>query len=148
MLFDSWAGLLGPATYAEFALPVVRRILDGLAGAAALPRIYFPHQGGTLLPELAGLPAEVVGVDWRMPLARARAALGPELAVQGNLDPAALFAPDAELARQADRVLAEAGGVPGHIFNLGHGIEPGVDPGKVALLVDHVHERTTGGGLR
>ena len=147
MLFDSWAGLLGPATYTEFALPVVQRILDGLAGTG-LPRIYFPHQGGTLLPDLRGLPAEVVGVDWRMPLGRARAELGPALAVQGNLDPAALFAPDVELRRQADRVLAEAGGAPGHVFNLGHGIEPGVDPGKVARLVDHVHERTSGGGLR
>ena len=147
MLFDSWAGLLGPDDYRAFALPAVRRILESLAATGA-PRIYFPNQGATLLEDVATLPVEVVGVDWRLPLSRARAILGPSIAVQGNLDPAALFAPDEELRRQADRVLAEADGAPGHVFNLGHGIEPGVDPGKVGLLVDHVHERTSGGGLR
>ena len=84
--------------------------------------------------------ADVVGVDWRLPLSEARRILGPEIAVQGNLDPAALFAPREELGRQIDRVLEEAGGAPGHIFNLGHGIERTTDPDAVAFLVDRVHE--------
>jgi uroporphyrinogen decarboxylase len=86
--------------------------------------------------------ADVMGVDWRLPLSEARSVLGPDVAVQGNLDPAALFAPRDELARQIDRVLAEAGRAPGHIFNLGHGIERTTDPDAVAFLVDRVHEET------
>ncbi len=110
-----------------------------------MPLIYFPNQGATLLDQLPGLPLDVAGIDWRLPLSRARAILGPEIAVQGNLDPAALMAPPAELLHLADRVLAEAGTAPGHIFNLGHGIEPATDPDQVARLVDHVHERTATG---
>jgi uroporphyrinogen decarboxylase len=142
MVFDSWAGLLGPHTFERFALPPVAKILAAL-GDLGLPRIYFPHQGSTLLETLAGLPVEVVANDWRIPLSRARAILGPQVAVQGNLDPAALFAPDDELRRLIDEVLAEAGPTPGHIFNLGHGIEATTDPAKVALLVDYVHRSTT-----
>jgi uroporphyrinogen decarboxylase len=147
MIFDSWAGLLGPDDYRAFALPAVKRILEGLAATGA-PRIYFPNQGATLLPDVATLPVEVVGIDWRLPLSRARAVLGPRIAVQGNLDPAALFAPEAELARQIDRVLEEAGDGPGHVFNLGHGIEAASDPAKVAFLIEHVHRRTARGGLQ
>jgi len=143
MLFDSWAGLLAPDTYARFALPAVRRVLAELA-PLGLPLLYFPNQGATLLDQLVGLPLDVVGIDWRLPLSRARALLGPELAVQGNLDPAALMAPPEELLRLADRVLDEAGSAPGHVFNLGHGIEPVTDPDQVARLVDHVHARTSG----
>ncbi len=141
MLFDSWAGLLGPDTYARFALPAVRRLLEALA-PLGLPLLYFPNQGSTLLDQLRDLPVDVVGIDWRLPLSRARAILGPDIAVQGNLDPAALMAPPAELLRLADRVLAEAGPQPGHIFNLGHGIEPTAEPDQVARLIDHVHART------
>jgi uroporphyrinogen decarboxylase len=83
----------------------------------------------------------VVGVDWRSPLGEARRVLGPGKAVQGNLDPAALFAPPAELERHAAAVIAEAGAAPGHIFNLGHGIWPHTDPDAVRRLVDFVHER-------
>ena len=143
MLFDSWAGLLGPDAYARFALPAVRRLLTELA-PLGLPLIYFPNQGATLLPQLRGLPLDVVGIDWRLPLSQARATLGPDIAVQGNLDPAALMAPPEELLRLADRVLEEAGARPGHIFNLGHGIEPITDPDQLARLVDHVHSRTSG----
>src|SRR6202008_1776352 len=84
---------------------------------------------------------DVVGVDWRSPLSKVRRVLGPGKAVQGNLDPAALFAPPAELTRAAAAVLAEAGNSPGHIFNLGHGIWPDTDPNAVARLVDFVHEQ-------
>jgi uroporphyrinogen decarboxylase len=141
MIFDSWAGLLAPADYRRFALPTVQKIVAALR-AYDVPLIYFPNQGSTLMGAAREAGADVIGVDWRLPLSEARAVLGPDLAVQGNLDPAALFAPREELGRQIDRVLAEAGGAPGHIFNLGHGIERTTDPDAVAFLVDRVHEQT------
>ena len=88
----------------------------------------------------ARLPADVIGIDWRMSLERARAVLGFDKAVQGNLDPAALFAASGELDRRVDEVLDAAGPAPGHIFNLGHGIDRHTDPDAVARLVDRVHE--------
>jgi len=142
MLFDSWVGLLEPEAFRTFALPAVARIMAELA-PLQLPLIYFPNQGATLLPDVRAAGAHVVGIDWRVPLSAARHALGPEIAVQGNLDPAALFAPPAELKRKIDHVLAEAGPGPGHVFNLGHGIERTTSPDAVTLLVDYVHERTT-----
>ncbi len=141
MIFDSWAGILAPDTYREFALPAVQRVVAALK-EHGLPLIYFPNQGATLLHAAREADVDVMGVDWRTPLSAARAALGPELTLQGNLDPAALFAPRAELARQVDRVLEEAGPGPGHIFNLGHGIERTTDPDALAFLVDYVHEKT------
>jgi len=143
MLFDSWIGVLGPGQFRSFALPAVTRIMEGLA-SLGVPLIYFPNQGSALLEDVADIPADVIGIDWRLPLSRARDILGPDKAVQGNLDPAALFAPETELKRQIDGVLDEAGSEPGHIFNLGHGIERTTDPDQVKMLVDHVHECTTG----
>ena len=144
MLFDSWAGLLGPRDYARFAAPAVAACLEALA-PLGLPLIYFPNQGTALLDTVADLPVDVVVVDWRTPLSQARRVLGPDKAVQGNLDPAALFAPPTELRARIDEVLTEAGSAPGHIFNLGHGIERTTDPDAVALLVDHVHAKTRRG---
>jgi uroporphyrinogen decarboxylase len=141
MIFDSWAGLLSPHDYRRFALPAVQAITARLR-RHGVPLLYFPNQGSTLMSAAREAGADVIGVDWRLPLSDARALLGPELAVQGNLDPAALFAPRDELARQIDRVLEEAGGAPGHIFNLGHGIERTTDPDAVAFLVERVHEQT------
>lgn len=143
MVFDSWAGLLSPHEYRAFALPAVRRTLDGLRDLE-LPLIYFPNQGSTLLEDAAQCGADVLGIDWRLPLSRARAVVGPRVAVQGNLDPAALFAPREALGQQIRRVLQEAGSAPGHIFNLGHGIERATDPDAVGYLVDKVHEWTEG----
>jgi uroporphyrinogen decarboxylase len=139
MLFESWAGLLGVREYTRFALPAVRRTLAALR-PLGVPLIYYLNQGSALMSAVAGLDVDVVGVDWRSPLSDVRRVLGPDKAVQGNLDPAALFAPPAELTRQAAAVLAEAGSAPGHIFNLGHGIWPDTDPDAVARLVDFVHE--------
>lgn len=139
MLFESWAGLLGVREYTRLALPAVRRTLAALK-PLGVPLIYYVNQGSALLGAVAGLDVDVVGVDWRSPLSTVRAVLGPDKAVQGNLDPAALFAPPAELTRAAAQVLAEAGSTPGHIFNLGHGIWPDTDPDAVARLVDFVHE--------
>ncbi len=141
MIFDSWAGLLGPEQYRRFALPAVARVIDALK-PLEVPLIYFPNQGATLLEDVATVDVDVVGVDWRLPLSKVRSLLGSRIAVQGNLDPAALFAPPDELKSQIDSVLAEAGDQPGHVFNLGHGIERTTDPDAVALLVDYVHERT------
>ncbi len=143
MVFDSWAGLLSPWEFREFALPAVKRTIGGLKDLG-LPLIYFPNHGATLMKDAAESGAHVLGVDWRLPLSDARDILGPNIAIQGNLDPAALFAPRDELGNQIRRVLDEAGPQPGHIFNLGHGIERTTDPDALAFLVDRVHEWTEG----
>lgn len=143
MVFDSWAGLLSPWEFRAFALPAVKRTIAGLKDLG-LPLIYFPNQGSTLMKDARESGAHVLGVDWRLPMSDAREILGPELAVQGNLDPAALFAPREELGNQIRRVLDEAGDQPGHIFNLGHGIERTTDPDALAYLVEKVHEWTEG----
>ena len=139
MLFESWAGLLARREFAQFALPAVRRTVARLR-SLDVPLIYYLNQGSALMTAVADLDVDVVGVDWRSGLSQVRQVLGPDKAVQGNLDPAALFAPPAELLRHADAVLEEAGTAPGHIFNLGHGIWPDTDPDAVARLVDYVHE--------
>jgi len=144
MIFDSWVGLLNPEAFRRFALPPTMRILRSLQDLD-LPLIYFPNQGATLLPDIRESGATVVGIDWRIPLSDARRILGPETCLQGNLDPAALFAAPNELERQIDRVVEEAGPHPGHIFNLGHGIAPNTNPDAVARLVDYVHETTSRG---
>lgn len=141
MLFDSWVGLLAPAQYRQFAAPAVRRIFERLR-PLGVPLIYFPNQGTALLEDASGVGADVIAIHWQLPLSRARRTLGPDIGVQGNLDPAALFAPPKELECLVDDVLGEAGPEPGHIFSLGHGIERTTDPDAVARLVDYVHERT------
>ncbi len=142
-VFDSWAGMLHPDHYARYVLPASTRVFAALADLG-VPRIHFGVTTGELLGQFAAAGADVVGVDWRVPLDRARLRVGG-LAVQGNLDPAVLDAPWAAVAAEADAVLAAAGGQPGHIFNLGHGVLPGTDPDVLARLVDHVHERTATG---
>ena len=139
-LFDSWAGALGPRHYTEHVLPASARVLGGLADLG-VPRIHFGVTTGELLGAMAEAGADVVGIDWRVPLDAGWARVG-DRAVQGNLDPAVLGAPWPVVAAEADRVLEAAGGRPGHIFNLGHGVLPDTDPGILAALVAHVHERT------
>jgi uroporphyrinogen decarboxylase len=141
MLFESWAGLLAPPEFTRFALRAVARTVKALR-ALDIPLIYYANQSATLMDAIAALDVDVVGVDWREPLNDVRRVLGPGKAVQGNLDPAALFSSPADLKRHADAVLSAAGSAPGHIFNLGHGIWPETDPDAVARLVDHVHEST------
>jgi uroporphyrinogen decarboxylase len=141
MLFESWAGLLAPPEFTRFALRAVARTVKALR-ALDIPLIYYANQSATLMDAIAVLDVDVVGVDWREPLNDVRRVLGPGKAVQGNLDPAALFSSPADLKRHADAVLSAAGSAPGHIFNLGHGIWPETDPDAVARLVDHVHEST------
>lgn len=144
MLFESWAGLLAPREFTLFALPAVRKTMAALRRQTDVPLIYYVNQGSALMESVADLDVDVIGVDWRSPLGQVRKVLGPHKAVQGNLDPAALFAPPDELKQHADAVLRQAGSAAGHIFNLGHGIWPETEPDAVARLVDHVHERTAG----
>jgi uroporphyrinogen decarboxylase len=142
MLFESWAGLLAPRQFDRFALRAVRRTVAALRHLD-VPLIYYVNQGSALMDSVADLDVDVIGVDWRSPLGVVRRKLGPDKAVQGNLDPAALFASPEDLRQHAAAVLDEAAGSPGHIFNLGHGIWPETDPGAVARLVDYVHERSS-----
>lgn len=132
-LFDSWAGLHDATTFAEFGAPYVTRVLEAVTGA---PRIYFAVAAQHLDRQIARLPADVVGVDWRRPLSAARHEFGAR-PLQGNLDPAMLLAPRTDLRRAAERVLAEGAAGP-HLFNLGHGIMPTTDPAAVEFLIDVV----------
>ncbi|MBI4261315.1 MAG: uroporphyrinogen decarboxylase [Actinobacteria bacterium] len=140
-LFDSWVGNLSPDDYEAFVLPASSRILGGLADLG-VPLIHFGVGTGELLPLMRDAGATVVGVDWRVPLDRAWDRLGDGVAVQGTLDPAVLLAGWKAVERGAGAVLGAAGGRPGHVFNLGHGVLPGTDPDVLRRLVDLVHERT------
>ena len=137
-LFDSWAGALSPIDYAELVLPFTQRIFEGLAGLG-VPRIHFGVGTGELLGLMAAAGADVVGVDWRVPIDEAWRRIGPEKAVQGNLDPALCLAPWAVVSTQTRKVLERAGGRPGHVFNLGHGVLPDTDPGILERVVELVH---------
>jgi len=140
MLFESWGGLLGRGDFTRIALPSIKRIIASLADLD-VPLIYFANNCWTLLDIIAQLDVQVVGLDWRGSLTTARGILGKGKALQGNLDPAALFASPDVLTQRIDDVLADAGPT-GHIFNLGHGIWPETDPDAVARLVATVHEHS------
>jgi uroporphyrinogen decarboxylase len=137
-IFDTWGGIVSPSDYRDFILPYTRDLIAGLADSG-VPIIHFVKGGGAMLDLVKQAGGQVVGLDWCVSLDRARQELGPEMAVQGNLDPTVLFAPEAHIEREVRRILDENGGRPGHIFNLGHGILPTVDPEKAAFLVDCVH---------
>jgi uroporphyrinogen decarboxylase len=143
-LFDTWAGMLSEQDYRDFALPYSRALLDRL-GALGVPRIHFAVGADHLLEALRDAGGEVIGLDWRIPLDRGWARVGAERAVQGNLDPAALFAPLPELRSRIRDVLARAHRRPGHVFNLGHGVLPGTPVDRVRAVVDLVHQETAGG---
>ncbi|WP_212832821.1 uroporphyrinogen decarboxylase [Catellatospora sp. TT07R-123] len=137
-LFDSWVGALSEADYRQYVLPHSQQVLSGLADAG-IPRIHFGVGTGLLLPAMAEAGADVVGVDWRTPLDTAARQL-PGKPVQGNLDPAVLFAPWEVIEREVRRVLDEGGAAPGHVFNLGHGVLPETDPTVLTRVVELVHE--------
>ena len=141
-LFDSWAGALARVEYVRFALPATRAVLDGVADLG-VPVILFGVGTGELLRLMASAGADVVGVDWRVPLDEARLRVG-DRAVQGNLDPALCLAPWPVVADAARDVLARAdnGSGTGHVFNLGHGVLPETDPAVLGALVELVHEET------
>lgn len=141
-VFDSWAGLaLGKEAYQRFAAPYNTALFEKLK-QAGVPVINFSTGTSAYLEDVAACGGEVIGVDFRMPLSFAWEGTGYERAIQGNLDPAALLAPWRELQFQVDRVLGEAAGRPGHIFNLGHGLHKTTPVENVGRLVDYVHEKT------
>jgi uroporphyrinogen decarboxylase len=137
-LFDSWAGALSERDYREYVLPHSAWVLESVAGAG-VPRIHFGVGTGELLGAMAEAGADVVGVDWRVPLDEASRRTGGRVAVQGNLDPAVLFADAASIEAEARRIVAEGRLTPGHVFNLGHGVLPDTDPDVLTRLVELVH---------
>ncbi|HEY6151456.1 MAG TPA: uroporphyrinogen decarboxylase [Gaiellaceae bacterium] len=137
-LFDSWVGALSVDDYREFAAPYSAQVLD----AVDVPTIHFATGDAHLLEERAAVGGDVVGVDWRVPLDRAWEQIGADRGIQGNLDGAVLLGPWDRVAEAAEGVLERAGGRPGHIFNLGHGVLPQTDPAALRRLVELVHERT------
>jgi len=139
-VFDSWAGALAPDDYRKAVLPASARLFAALDDLD-VPRIHFGVGTGELLGLMAEVGAEVVGVDWRVPIDVARQRVGPGAAVQGNLDPAACLAPWDVVEDKVDDVLRRNGGRPGHIFNLGHGVLPETDPDTLVRIVELVHCR-------
>ena len=138
-LFDSWVGCLSPDDYRTYVAPHSRRALT-IAATAGVPLIHFGTGTATFLEDFAAAGGEVVSIDWRMPLDAAWTRIGPSRAIQGNLEPVALLAPGAERDRQVREILKRAGGRPGHIFNLGHGVLPETEVDAVRAVVDLVHD--------
>jgi uroporphyrinogen decarboxylase len=141
MLFDTWGGVLTPAQYEEFSLRHMAQVIDALTRKSEgrrVPNIVFTKGGGAWLTKIAAIGCDAVGVDWTTDLGDARKAVDGRVALQGNLDPSALFAAPETLRAETLRVLDSYGAGAGHVFNLGHGITPDVDPERVALLVETV----------
>jgi uroporphyrinogen decarboxylase len=137
-LFDSWVGCLAPEDYREYVQPHSRRVLE-LAGAASVPVIHFATDTAGFLEDFAAAGGDVIGVDWRLPLDAAWERIGDGRAIQGNLDPATLLAPRATLEARVRDVMTRAGGRPGHIFNLGHGVFPETPVDALQRVVEIVH---------
>lgn len=140
-LFDSWVGALSPADYRASVLPASRKVFEAVAGYG-VPRIHFGVGTGELLGLMGEAGADVVGVDWRVPMDEAARRVGPGKALQGNLDPAVLFSTPQAVESKAGEVLDAAAGLEGHVFNLGHGVLPTTDPDALTRLVEYVHTRT------
>ena len=138
-LFDSWVGCLSVGDYAEYVLPHVQLIFEGLK-REGVPMIHFGTGTSAMLRQMRDAGGNVIGVDWRIHLDEAWATVGHGVAVQGNLDPLALYAPLHEIERRVADILRRAGGRPGHIFNLGHGILPSTPIAHVAATIDMVHK--------
>jgi uroporphyrinogen decarboxylase len=137
-LFDSWAGCLAEADYRRWVLPHTRQVIEAIE--PGVPVIHFATGNPALLPAMREAGGDVIGVDWRISLDDAWRLIGPDRAIQGNLDPAVLLTSPAEVRRGAKEILAQAGGRPGHIFNLGHGVLPQTPVENVLALVAAVRE--------
>jgi uroporphyrinogen decarboxylase len=137
-IFDSWVGALGPDDYRAFVLPHTRAVIQALT--PGVPVIHFGTGTAGLLDLMRAAGGDVIGLDWRVDLGEAWARLGSDVGVQGNLDPAALLAPPAEIRRRVRAILEGAGRRPGHVFNLGHGVWPQTPVDHVRAMVDAVHE--------
>ena len=137
-LFDSWVGCLSVGDYVEYVMPHVQLIFEGLK-REGVPMIHFGTGTSAMLPQMREAGGDVIGIDWRIHLDEAWATVGHDVAVQGNLDPLTLYAPLPEIERRVEDILRRAGGRPGHIFNLGHGILPTTPIEHVAAAIDMVH---------
>jgi uroporphyrinogen decarboxylase len=151
MLFDTWGGVLTPAQYEEFSLHYMAEVVDALTRKSEgrrVPSIVFTKGGGAWIKKISSIGCDAVGIDWTTDLAAARQAVDGRVALQGNLDPAALFAAPETLRAETLRVLESYGPGAGHVFNLGHGITPDVDPERVAVLVETVRGYSLDPGAR
>jgi len=136
-IFDTWGGIVSPLDYEKYILPYTKKLIEGLD--RSVPVIHFVKGSGTMLDIVSQAGSDVMGLDWHVNLGKARDIIGPGIAVQGNLDPTVLYAPKAHIEREVKRILDENAGRPGHIFNLGHGILPTVDPEHAKFMVECVH---------
>jgi uroporphyrinogen decarboxylase len=142
-IFDTWGAALDPDDFRRFSLASMQKIVDGLTrekDGRRIPVILFTKGAGELLADLADTGCDALGVDWTTDLARAREIVGDKVALQGNLDPATLRESPEAIRRGVARTLASYGKGPGHVFNLGHGITPDIDPDHVSVLVDAVRD--------
>lgn len=137
-LFDSWVGCLSPSDYEEYVLPYSKKVIEGVG--KSVPMVHFATCSSTLLERMKWAGGDVIGVDWRVNLGEAWASLGYDVAIQGNLDPVVLLGKPDLIEKEVKRILSEAGGRPGHIFNLGHGILPNTPVDRVTALVEMVHQ--------
>ncbi len=143
MIFDTWGGVLTPRDYAAFSLAYMARIVQGLTReheGRRVPVILFTKGGGQWLEAMAGSGCDAIGIDWTLTLGEARGRVGDRVALQGNLDPSILYASPARIREEVARALASFGPGSGHVFNLGHGIHPDVDPDRAAVMIEAVHE--------
>ncbi|KXX64706.1 uroporphyrinogen decarboxylase [Marichromatium gracile] len=143
MIFDTWGGALAPAHYREFSLAYMKRVMDGLTREAEgrrVPVILFTKNGGQWLADMADTGCDALGVDWTTDLADARRMVGDRVALQGNLDPCTLYASPERIRDEVARVLESYGKGHGHVFNLGHGITPDVNPENAGAMIEAVHE--------
>ena len=143
MVFDTWGGVLTPRDYTAFSLRYMRNIVHGLTRTAQgrrVPVILFTKNGGQWLEAMASTGCDALGLDWTTDMGAARARVGQQVALQGNMDPAVLYAGPARIQAEVGAVLESFGPGSGHVFNLGHGIHPHIDPEHVSALVDAVHE--------
>ena len=137
-VFDSWVGCLSPTDYERYVLPYSRKIMEGVD--RSVPLIHFATSSSTLLEQMKRAGGDVIGIDWRVDLGEAWSRIGHDAGIQGNLDPVLLMSPIHLIEKEVKRILERAGGRPGHIFNLGHGILPNTPVDHVKALVDMVHE--------
>ena len=142
MVFDTWGGTLSPLAYQQFSLSYMTTIVEALksdSSTADTPVTLFTKGGGGWLESIAESGCDAVGVDWTIGLDEVRQRIGDKVAIQGNMDPTVLYASAQKVEQEAARIIEEFGDHPGHIFNLGHGIHPGINPDNVEALVDTVH---------
>ena len=142
MIFDTWGGILTTRDYLAFSLHYMQQIVEGLTREVAgkhVPVILFTKEGNEWLEDLAATGCDAVGLDWKLPIGQARQRVGEQVALQGNMDPCLLYASPARIQQEVAAILESFGTGNGHVFNLGHGIHPQVDPEHVAVFVEAVH---------